>query len=123
MADRIFITNLTFLAGIGVFEWEKGIQQKLELDVEMLTDIRPAALSQDLQATLDYAAISQRLVAYSQAQHHDLIETLAENLATLLLEEFNIRQLTLTLRKPDAVPAASSVGVTITRPLEVKVDA
>lgn len=118
MADRIFITNLTFLAGIGVFAWEKQLQQKLELDVEMLTDIRPAAINEDLKATLDYAQISQRLIEYSQSRHHDLIETLAEKLAQLLLEEFHIAQVTLTLRKPDAVPAATAVGVTITRSLQ-----
>jgi|AntRauTorcE11898_2_1112593.scaffolds.fasta_scaffold29506_2 dihydroneopterin aldolase len=117
MTDTVFIHNLSFLASIGVLDWEKSIQQKLELDVEMMTDIRPAAASEDLQLTLDYAAISQRLIETAQAQHHDLLETLIEELAQLLLEDFNTAQVTLTLRKPDAVPSATSVGVKITRPL------
>ena len=123
MTDSVFIHNLSFLASIGVLDWEKTIQQKLELDVEMLTDIRPAADSEDLKLTLDYASVSQRLIEAAQAQHHDLLETLAEKLAALLLEEFNTYQVTLTLRKPDAVPSASSVGVRITRPLHAPAQA
>jgi len=117
VTDSVFINNLSFLASIGVLDWEKSIQQKLELDVELTTDIRPAALHEDLSQTLDYAAISQRLITAAQAQHHDLLETLIEKLAQLLLKEFNTSQVTLTLRKPDAVPSAGSVGVRITRPL------
>ncbi|MDR9466631.1 dihydroneopterin aldolase [Marinospirillum sp.] len=123
MTDSVFIHNLSFLASIGVLDWEKNIQQKLELDVELMTDIRPAAAREDLKLTLDYAAISQRLIATAQAQHHDLLETLVEKLAQLLLEEFNTSQVTLTLRKPDAVPSATSVGVRITRPLNTPAQA
>ena len=114
-ADSIFIENLSFLASIGVFEWEKQVQQKLELDLELSTNIRPAAASDDLNLTLNYAAISEQLISLAQAQHHDLIETLAEKMAAMLLENFNTQQVTLTLRKPNAVPAAASVGVKIIR--------
>lgn len=117
MADTIFIHNLSFLASIGVLDWEKSIQQKLELDVEMQTDIGPAAAQEDLRLTLDYAAISQRLITTAQARHHDLLETLIEKLAEVLLAEFNTTRVTLTLRKPDAVPSATSVGVRVTRPI------
>lgn len=113
--DSIFIEKLTFLASIGVFEWEKEIEQKLELDLELSTDIRPAAASDDLHLTLNYAAISEDVINLAKSQHHDLIETLAEKLATRLLKNFATNQVTLTLRKPGAVPAASNVGVKITR--------
>lgn len=114
-ADNILIEKLSFLASIGVFEWEKQVQQKLELDLELSTDIRPAAKSDDLNLTLNYAAISEQVILLAQSQHHDLIETLAEKLAAMLLENFNTQQVTLTLRKPNAVPAAASVGVKIIR--------
>jgi len=113
--DSIFIENLSFLASIGVFEWEKQFEQKLELDIELSTDIRPAAANDDLNLTLNYAAISRLVINLAKAQHHDLIETLAEKIATKLLQEFNTQQVSLTLRKPSAVPAAASVGVKITR--------
>lgn len=113
--DSIFIENLSFLASIGVFEWEKQFEQKLELDIELSTDIRPAAANDDLNLTLNYAAISRLVINLAKAQHHDLIETLAEKIAAKLLQEFNTQQVSLTLRKPSAVPAAVSVGVKITR--------
>lgn len=113
--DSIFIENLSFLASIGVFEWEKQFEQKLELDIELSTDIRPAAANDDLNLTLNYAAISELVINLAQSQHHDLIETLAEKIAAKLLQEFNTQQVSLTLRKPSAVPAAASVGVKITR--------
>ena len=123
MADRILIHNLSFLASIGVFEWEKQQLQKLELDLELVTDIRPAAATERLDLTLDYAAVSQRLIETAQAQHHDLVETLIEKLAQLLLREFPTPEVTLTLRKPGAVAAADSVGVRITRRREQAVEA
>ena len=113
--DSIFIENLSFLASIGVFEWEKQFEQKLELDIELSTDIRPAAANDDLNLTLNYAAISELVINLAQSQHHDLIETLAEKIAAKLLQKFNTQQVSLTLRKPSAVPAAASVGVKITR--------
>lgn len=113
--DSIFIENLSFLASIGVFEWEKQTQQKLEIDLELSTDIRPAAACDDLNLTLNYAAISEQVMHLAKAQHHDLIEALAEKIAAMLLENFDTQQVKLTLRKPSAVPAAGSVGVKITR--------
>jgi len=113
--DSIFIEKLSFLASIGVFEWEKQFEQKLELDIELSTDIRPAAANDDLNLTLNYAAISELVIQLAKAEHHDLIETLAEKMAAKLLQEFNTQQVSLTLRKPSAVPAAASVGVKITR--------
>ncbi|HKM14962.1 MAG TPA: dihydroneopterin aldolase [Marinospirillum sp.] len=113
--DTIFIEKLSFLASIGVFEWEKQVEQTLVLDIELSTNIRPAAATDDLNLTLNYAAISEQVILLAQSQHHDLIETLAEKLAAMLLENFNTQQVTLTLRKPNAVPAAGSVGIKITR--------
>jgi len=113
--DTIFIEKLSFLASIGVFEWEKQVKQKLELDIELSTDIRPAASGDDLKLTLDYAAISDLVIHLARSQHHNLVETLAEKIADRLLQDFNTQKVTLSLRKPGAVPAASSVGVKITR--------
>lgn len=115
MNDCIFIHNLQFQASIGVFDWEKHQQQPLEVDLELVTDIRKAAASEQLSDTLNYATISEQLIQLAQSQHHDLIETLAERMADLLLNTCNTPSLTLTLRKPGAVAAATSVGIRITR--------
>ncbi|GLR63024.1 dihydroneopterin aldolase [Marinospirillum insulare] len=113
--DTVFIEGLSFLASIGVFDWEKQFEQKLVLDLELSTDTRPAAASDDLNLALNYAAVSELVINLAQSQHHDLIETLAEKIASQLLHNFNTQQVSLTLRKPSAVPAAASVGVKITR--------
>lgn len=114
-SDRVFIHNLSFLASIGVLEWEKQQAQKLELDLELVTDIRPAASTDELALTVDYAAISAQVMAVAQAQHHDLLETVAEKIAAAVLQNLAVQQVDLTLRKPGAVPAATSVGVKISR--------
>lgn len=113
--DRVMIEALAVETVIGVYDWEREIRQRLLLDLEMATDIRPAAAADDLAQTLDYAAISQRIATFSDDHAFALVETFAERLATLLRNEFGIAWLRLTVRKPGAVPTAASVGVRIER--------
>ncbi|MFQ3786063.1 dihydroneopterin aldolase [Halomonas sp. A29] len=113
--DRILIESLEFETVIGVYDWERTIRQRLTLDLELATDIRPAATDDDLTKTLDYAAISQRIARFADEHDFALVETFAERLAQLLIDEFGVPWLRLTLRKPGAVPAAAAVGVRIER--------
>ncbi|MCM2130188.1 dihydroneopterin aldolase [Larsenimonas rhizosphaerae] len=113
--DIILIDGLAIDTTIGVYDWEKRIQQRLILDLELGWDIRPAAADDDLNQTLNYAAISERLIEFGNSHRLELIETFAERVATLLQEEFSIPWLRLTLHKPGAVPEARSVGVRIER--------
>ncbi|MCS2609709.1 dihydroneopterin aldolase [Halomonas dongshanensis] len=113
--DHILIEGLRVDTVIGVYDWERTITQTLELDLTLATDIRPAAASDDLQLTLDYAAISARIQCFAEAHQFALVETFAERLAACLREEFAITWLRLRLRKPGAVPNARSVGLEIER--------
>ncbi|WP_110649116.1 dihydroneopterin aldolase [Salinicola peritrichatus] len=113
--DQVLIEGLTLETVIGVYDWERNVRQRLELDLELVTDIRPAAQHDDLTRTLDYAAICQRLADYADANAHGLVETFAERVAALLIDEFGVRRLRLTVRKPGAVAAARAVGVRIER--------
>lgn len=113
--DRVLIEGLTVETVIGAYDWERTIRQTLELDLELATDIRPAAAGDELARTLDYAAISERILAFAEATDFELVETFAERLATLLREEFAIAWLRLTVRKPGAVATARAVGVSIER--------
>lgn len=113
--DRILIEGLTVDTVIGVYDWERTITQSLSLDLSLATDIRPAAATDDLRLTLDYAAICQRIQQFANEHQFALVETFAERLAACLRSEFSISWLRLTLRKPGAVPQASSVGLEITR--------
>lgn len=113
--DKVFIKGLKADSVIGVYDWEREIRQQLLLDLELGTDIQHAAKTDDLTYTIDYAAISARVIAYVQAGEFQLIETLAEKIAALLMTEFSIPWLKLTLYKPGAVSEAETVGVMIER--------
>ena len=113
--DRILIEALSVDTVIGVYDWERSIQQSLSLDLVLATDIRSAAATDDLRLTLDYAAICQRIQQFADAHQFALVETFAERLTECLRAEFPITWLRLTVRKPGAVPNAASVGLEITR--------
>ncbi len=113
--DLVFINKLVVETTIGAYEWEKTIKQTLKLDIEMAWDNKAPAREDDLDKALDYAKVSQRLTSWFSEQKIELIETAAERVAAILLDEFAISWLKLTVHKPDAVENASGVGVTIER--------
>ena len=115
MTDTVFIRGLRADAIIGVYDWERRVRQPLELDLEMAVDTRAAAASDAVADALDYGAVAERLCEEMETNTAQLLEALAERLATVLQEEFAVPWLRLTLAKPTAVPAAASVGVTIVR--------
>lgn len=113
--DIVFINQLEVRTVIGVFDWEREIKQKLVFDLELATDIRTAAKTDDLSDTLDYKAISHAVHDLVEASEYQLVETVAEKVAELILNNFPVKWLSLTLNKPGAVSVAQSVGVKIER--------
>lgn len=113
--DRVFIAGLEIETVIGIYDWERKIRQPLVFDIEMAFDNRVPAASDDIVDTLDYKAVSKRVVAFVSASEFGLVETLAERCAELILAEFPVRQLRLKLSKPGAVRGAKAVGVIIER--------
>lgn len=113
--DIVYISGLEIETVIGIYDWERTIKQPVVIDLEMATDIRPAADSGDIAEALNYHAISVRLQEFIGQGQFLLIETIAERCAELLMAEFGVRWLRLRLAKPTAVPAARSVGVVIER--------
>ncbi|MCL7946120.1 dihydroneopterin aldolase [Marinobacter sp. ATCH36] len=115
MTDSVLIEGLAVEAVIGVYDWEREVSQQLLVDLEMAWDNRVPAASDDVSDALDYAQVSERVSAYLVQAQPQLLETAAEGIADLLLDEFSVRWVRLTLRKPGAVPAAAAVGVKIER--------
>ena len=113
--DTVFIRELRVNTIIGVYDWERTVRQSVVLDLEMATDIHRAAGEDALAHTLDYAAISSRLVAFMEHSEFELIETMAEQVASIVLTEFAVPWLRLRLCKPGAVAQARDVGVLIER--------
>jgi dihydroneopterin aldolase len=113
--DRVFISDLRIETIIGIFDWERVTRQVVRLDLEMAWDNRPAAASEDIGLTLDYAAVSQRIKQFVGAGRFFLVETMAEQIALILLHEFSSPWVRVRVAKPGAVEGAAEVGVQIER--------
>jgi len=114
--DKVLIERLKVQAVVGVFEWERQIQQPLLVDVLLSVDTRQAAHTDELQYAVNYQAVSERITAVIQARQAKLIETLANLVAEAILTEFvAVQQIALTIRKPLAVTDTAAVGVSIER--------
>jgi dihydroneopterin aldolase len=113
--DTIFINDLRIDTVVGIYDWERKIRQIVILDIEMATDIRVAAKSDDIQDTLNYKAITKRLVEFVQASEFQLVETLVEECARIIREEFGAPWVRIKLNKTGAVRGARDVGVIIER--------
>ena len=113
--DKVFIEALEIETVIGIYDWERKIRQPLVFDIAMGFDNRIPAASDAIADTLDYKAVSKRLIAFVSASDFGLVETLAERCAELILAEFPVAKLRLKLSKPGAVRGAKAVGVVIKR--------
>jgi len=116
--DKVFIEGLEIEALIGIYDWERRIRQPLRFDLEMAFDNRLPAASDAIADTLDYKAVSKRLIAFVSQSDFGLVESLAERCAEIVLREFNVAKVKLKLSKPGAVRGASAVGVIIKRSRE-----
>ena len=115
MQDVLYIKDLKVETVIGMFDWEREVRQIVTLDLELLTDIRPAATSENIEDTLDYWSISQRLIQFIGDSQFFLLERLAEEVIAILQNEFGVSWVRLRLGKPGALPQAQCVGLVIER--------
>lgn len=113
--DIIFLRGLQIETVIGIYDWERTIRQTVILDLEMAADIRKAAASDDIADTLDYKAVSKRVISFVEDSEFFLVETLAEKIARIIIDEFNVPWVRLTLNKKGAIRGASDVGIVIER--------
>jgi dihydroneopterin aldolase len=113
--DLVLIEGLEVRTVIGIYDWEREIRQMVRLDLEMAWDISKAAASDDIADTLDYKAVSKRLISFVEASSFGLIEALAEQCATIVREEFHVPWLRLKMSKPGAVRGSENVAVLIER--------
>ena len=113
--DIIYLNDLRLDTLIGVFEWERRIRQTLVFDIEMATDIRKAAETDDLQYTLDYGAVASRVIDYVSASEFQLVETLVERVAGIIRDEFKVSWVRIRINKQGAVAGVKDIGVIIER--------
>jgi dihydroneopterin aldolase len=115
LMDIVFIRELKIETIIGIYDWERKIKQIISLDVEMASDIKKAARSDNIDDTLSYKTVAKRLIAFVEQSEYELVEALAEKICEIILEEFGVSWVRLTLDKPGAVRGSKSVGVIIER--------
>ena len=113
--DIVYIRELEIETIIGIYDWEREQKQVVSLDLEMGTDISAAARSEDIENTLDYKAVAKRLIEFIEGSEFFLVETMAERIAEIVLEEFSVHWLKLRVGKPGAVTGSKDVGVIIER--------
>ncbi|PSL10864.1 dihydroneopterin aldolase [Marinobacterium halophilum] len=113
--DIVYIRELQVETVIGIYDWERKVRQTVSLDLEMGTDIRAAAATEDIENTLNYKTVAKRLIAFISESEFLLVETMAEEIAQIVQSEFPVPWLRLRLSKPGAVRGARDVGVIIER--------
>ncbi len=111
----IYLRELRVAAVIGIYEWEQRIRQTLVIDLEMGADIRAAAATDSIAQTLNYKAVAERVTAFVETTRFQLIETLAERIADILMGEFKIPWIKVSISKPGAIKGSRDVGVVIER--------
>jgi 7,8-dihydroneopterin aldolase/epimerase/oxygenase len=113
--DRIFLRGLTADCIIGFIDWERRVRQTVVVDLEMPVDCARAALSDEVSDTLDYKQVAKRALEFIRASEFKLVETLAQRLALVILAEFGVEWVRISLNKPGAIRNSRDVGVTIER--------
>ena len=113
--DIVFLRDLRVETIIGVFEWERTTRQVVAIDLEMAADVARAAATDSIDDALDYKAISKRLIDFVASSSFQLVETLAEEIARIVREDFSVPWVKVTLSKPGAIRGARDVGIIIER--------
>ena len=113
--DIVYIRELQVETIIGIFDWERKIKQTVSIDIEMETDIAKAAKSDHIDDALNYKAVGKRIIQFVEESEYQLIETMVETIAQIVLKEFNVNWLRLRVSKPGALRGAKDVGLVIER--------
>lgn len=113
--DIVYIRDLRIDTIIGIYDWERQVHQTVSLDLEMAADIRQAAATDDIQFALNYKSVAKRLIQFVGDSEFQLVETMAEEVARIVREEFQVPWVKLRLSKPGALRQSQDVGLIIER--------
>ena len=116
--DRIFITALTAETIIGIYDWEREVRQRVEIDLEIWVDLARAGTSDAIEDTLNYKSVAKRVLAFVEQSRFRLVEALAGAVARMLIDEFKVARVRVTVHKPGAIRHSRDVGVIVERDRE-----
>ena len=113
--DTIFLRDLRVKTIIGIFDWERRVRQTVSIDLKMSCDVAKAAASDDIADALDYKGVAKRIIEFVEGSEFQLVETLAERIAAIIIDEFGVERVVVNLNKPGAIRGAKDVGIRIKR--------
>ncbi len=113
--DKVFLHDLRVETTIGIFDWERRIRQTIGIDLEMASDVRKAAATDQIGDALDYKKVAKRVISFVEAAEFQLVETLAEAIAKIVTDEFSVSWVRVAVNKQGAVRGAAGVGIIIER--------
>jgi len=113
--DTIFLRGLEVECIIGFIEWERRVPQTVVIDFEIPADCARAAQRDQVDDTVDYKRVAKRIIGFTGASTFNLVETLAHRIALLVLAEFDLAWIRLSIDKPGAIRGSKHVGVSILR--------
>ena len=113
--DRIFVRDLLVRGIVGLNEWEREKKQDILINLEFEFDTRAAAISDEVERTLNYRTLTKAVISVVERSTYFLVEALAHEIARILICEFEVTQARVRVEKPGALRFARSVGVEIVR--------
>lgn len=114
-SDTIFLRDMRVETVIGIWDWERKIKQTVSIDLEMGADISRAAATDHIDDTLNYKRVAKRIQTFVGESEFQLVETMTEKIAAIILGEFDVPWVTVSVNKPGAIRGARDVGVRIHR--------
>lgn len=120
MSDQVFLSGLEVKTLIGVYDFERISMQTLTLDLTLGFDCSKAGQSDALPDALDYDRLAKRIRGWAAEQRFLLLEAFAEQLCQVVLSEFDVTSIDLTVNKPGAVMNCARMGVRIQRQREAQ---
>ena len=115
MKDIIYIKDLRVQTIIGIFGWEREVRQEVSIDLEISFDCKKAAKTDSIEDTIDYKTICKAVIKFVEGSSFQLQESLAEGIASLVKDQFNVKSIKLRVSKPGALKGAKDVGLIIHR--------
>lgn len=116
--DKIFLSQLSVECIVGIWDWERRVKQTVIINVELAADIRKAAATDHIDDTIDYKRVAKRLLSFVGESQYQLVETLTEAIAKVIVTEFGVSWVKVRLNKRGAIRGARDVGIEIERRAE-----
>ncbi len=113
--DKVIIRDLQIETIVGLYPWERVVRQTLFIDMDLITGFQLAVRDDDLRHTVDYSAVCEAVTTMICEGQFTLLETLADNVASMILETFAVSELRLGVYKKDVIPNVGRVGIEIER--------